>query len=170
MQSDQLILKVAHDYLGEDKSREMFLKMDDIAQKSGEEHMIHFFARMRLLVDPPMPPPPMYLWAAFYSLVVAHMALVIAMIIAFFILPFYTAWYIALPLMAFIQFFALTRVECKLTQLENFLRQKLGMKRIGGFVGHYVVRPASRLPAVVYDMKMPSLPRPRMPKLLPWKK
>lgn len=75
------------------------------------------------------------------ALVLAHMALVVGFVTSFFILPFLEPWYVALPLMTFMFFFTTSNVECKLTRLENYLRQKLGMKRIGGFVGHYVYKP-----------------------------
>ena len=35
-------------------------------------------------------------------------------------------------------------LDCPLTNLENHLRKKLGMKRIGGFVGHYFIKPIRR--------------------------
>jgi len=81
------------------------------------------------------------LWISFLALVTAHAVLVMAMFAAFFILPIRKEWYEALPLMAFIWFFSTTKVPCKLTDLENLLRTKLGMKRIGGFVGHYFIKP-----------------------------
>jgi hypothetical protein len=81
----------------------------------------------------------------FYVLVTAHIALVIGVLAAFFVLPFYEPWYVALPLMTFIWFFSTTRVECKLTNAENELRGKLGMKKIGGFVGHYFIRPIKKI-------------------------
>ena len=40
-----------------------------------------------------------------------------------------------------------TRETCPLTRLENKIRTSIGMSRIGGFIGHYVVRPIRRLRA-----------------------
>jgi len=81
---------------------------------------------------------------ALYLLVITHIFIVVGIIASFFILPFYEPWYVSLPLCTFIWFFSTTRVECKLTKWENDLREKLGMKKIGAFVGHYFFRPFKR--------------------------
>jgi hypothetical protein len=36
-------------------------------------------------------------------------------------------------------------LDCPLTNLENYHRQRLGMKRIGGFMGHYFIKPGRKL-------------------------
>jgi hypothetical protein len=69
------------------------------------------------------------------------MLLVFGMVASFFILPFMEPPWVSLPLCVFIWYFSTSRIECKLTALENNLRGRLGMKKIGGFVGHYFIRP-----------------------------
>ena len=86
-----------------------------------------------------------FLWLALVLLVAVHMALLITNVAAFFVLPFQAPWYVAWPLMTFIWFFSTTRVQCRLTELENHLRRSLGLRLIGGFVGHYLLRPLRRL-------------------------
>lgn len=81
----------------------------------------------------------------FYAVVVIHFVLLIANILAFIILPFVEPWYISIPINTFLFFFVTNPVKCKVTELENYLRQKLGMKRIGGFVSFYIVKPIKRL-------------------------
>ena len=79
-------------------------------------------------------------------LVLFHAGIITANVVAFFVLPFLTDWYIAVPCMSSILFLTFARgVSCPLTDLENFLRQRLGLKRIGGFVGHYFIKPWRRL-------------------------
>jgi len=80
-----------------------------------------------------------------WTLVAMHMILVVATVASFFIVPFYTPWYVALPIMIYIGNLMFTHGECPLTNLENHIRRALGMKRIGGFVGHYLFRPAKNL-------------------------
>lgn len=76
-----------------------------------------------------------------YVLVIVHFIIVIMNVLAVFVLPFKTPWYIACPLMSFIIWMSFSRVaDCPLTKLENVLRSKLGMRKIGGFIGHYIVR------------------------------
>lgn len=81
------------------------------------------------------------LWLSLIILVSGHHVLLFAFLLSFFILPFYEPWYVATPLMAFIFFFITNPVQCRLTDLENFLRKKLELRRIGSFVGHYFLKP-----------------------------
>jgi hypothetical protein len=78
-------------------------------------------------------------------LVAAHWLLVVGFVLSFVMLPFRAPWYVALPLMTFMFSFTTTRVQCQLTNLENYLRLRLGKRRIRGFVGHYFLRPARKL-------------------------
>lgn len=93
------------------------------------------------------------LWTMFYCLVVLHMAIVVAFIASFFVIPFYSPWYQAVPTMVFIWFFSTTKVECKLTTFENYLRKKLGMRRIGGFVGFYIYRPIKKMLGLKHEAR-----------------
>ncbi len=81
------------------------------------------------------------LWVALVTLVAAHLALVLAFTSSFFVLPFMAPWYQAVPTMTFIWFFSTSKIECKFTALENCLRKSLGLRTIGGFVGHYFYKP-----------------------------
>jgi len=154
------LVALAKSFVPSEKHKDFFIKLDeDLGQKSSDANVKQLFAAARLLVDPPFVPAPLYLWIAFYGLVGAHLTLVFAVIVSFFLLPFYAPWYIALPLMAFIWFFSTTSVECKLTQLENVIRKRLGLKRIGGFVGHYLMRPAKRMARRAATMQMPRMPK-----------
>jgi len=78
----------------------------------------------------------------FYSVVTLHILVVLGNALAFFITPFLAPWYEALPICSFILLISFSQeLKCPLTRLENSIRVKLGKKRIGGFVGHYFVRP-----------------------------
>jgi hypothetical protein len=135
------LLTISQEYLPNDKLKELIFRLEN---ESTTNDFKQSLKTMRLLLDPPAPPPK-WLWASFYILVVAHYLLVCGIVTSFFTLPFMASWYIALPCMTFIWFFSTSRVECKLTQLENYLRKKLGMKQIGGFVGHYFKKPIFKL-------------------------
>lgn len=82
-------------------------------------------------------------WALVF-LVILHLTLIIGNALSFFILPFTVPWYVAMPLCTFIVWVTFTHMECPATTVENWLRSKLGMKKIGGFIGHYIVRPVRR--------------------------
>lgn len=140
------IVSLAQIFIPQDKLTELLIKLDEeIGKKSENDITKKFLATLRGIVDKPLPPPPLWLWTAFYSLVILHIILVVMVIVSFFVLPFLSPWYIAIPCMTFIWFFSTTQVDCQLTNLENFMRKKLGMKRIGGFVGHYFVKPVKML-------------------------
>jgi len=140
------IVSLTQNFIPPDKLTELLIKLDDeIGKKSENDITKHFLANLRAIVDKPIPPAPLWLWISFYTLVSFHIFLVIAVIISFFVLPFLASWYIAIPCMTFIWFFSTTRVDCQLTNLENFIRKKLGMKKIGGFVGHYFLKPIKAL-------------------------
>lgn len=76
-----------------------------------------------------------------WFVVIVHFLLLFAVVGALFVIPFRCPWYISIPLIIYIVSLLATRVECPLTNLENAIRSRIGMKRIGGFVGNYVVRP-----------------------------
>lgn len=102
-------------------------------------------AALRLPARPPQVPAPWWVAWGFRLLVAGHGLLVVAFALSFFLLPFGAPWYVALPLMTFMFYFTTTSVECQLTNLENYLRGRLGKRRIRGFVGHYFLRPARAL-------------------------
>ena len=74
-------------------------------------------------------------------LVVTHFAVVLGNVAFAFVLPFAEPPWVALPLCSFVLWVTFNRDTCPLTRLENSIRKRIGMKPIGGFVGHYVVKP-----------------------------
>jgi hypothetical protein len=81
-----------------------------------------------------------------YSLILFHMMVVAMNLTAFFVIPFFESWYIALPIMTLIFNISFAKWwKCPLTDLENKLRRDLNMKEIRGFMGHYFVNPARKI-------------------------
>ena len=76
---------------------------------------------------------------ALYGVILFHFVLVFGMFISFFVLPFRADWSVALPLCVIIVNFMLARIHCPLTDLENVLRGRLGMPKIKGFIGYYIL-------------------------------
>ena len=76
-----------------------------------------------------------------YSVVTFHHFVVTVNIVAFFVLPFLYPLLVWMPLNSFILTVTFSREICPLTRLENYIRTSLEMPRIGGFLGHYAVRP-----------------------------
>lgn len=143
------ILEISGKYLSPNDAKELFSKLDEeVGRHTDNDSLKKSLFMMRELVQtlPEAPPgPPFLMWILLYTVILLHMAVVFGLVGAFFILPFRQPWEIALPMMTFIQYFALTKVECKVTNLENNIRKRMGLRRIGTFVGHYFVRPIKRL-------------------------
>lgn len=79
-------------------------------------------------------------------LVVFHMVVVVGNGVAFLVVPFLAPWYIALPICSFIFLISFSKhITCPLTDWENNVRMKLGKKKIGGFVGHYLIKPIRKM-------------------------
>ncbi len=136
------IILITKTFFPEDKIKELLIKLDEeVGRKSKNPTTQILLSELRKIVDQPLPPPPLWLWVSFYTLVTTHILLVIAFFTSFFVLPFTAPWYVAVPCMTFIWFFSTTKVECQLTNLENSIRKTLGMKKIGGFVGFYFLKP-----------------------------
>lgn len=136
------ILSIAREYLTRESAKSLFGRLDDEVGKFSDNSSVRTsITMMRMLVDPPMPPAPRWVYPSLIALVTIHFALIIAFGVSFCLLPFYAPFYISIPLMAFIVFFSTNRVDCKLTEAENVLRGMLGKKKISAFVGHYVIKP-----------------------------
>jgi len=79
---------------------------------------------------------------ALCCIVLFHASMVGANLLAFFLVPFLEPWFVAAPIMSLVLLLTFSKVlDCPLTNLENYHRKRLGMKRIGGFVGHYFLKP-----------------------------
>ncbi len=140
------IVQISQEYLTLEKLRELFIKLDEeVGKTTTNSSLKDSLKMMRFMLDPPLPPASIWVKSMFYGIVIFHFALIFGIAIAFLLLPFMSDWYIALPLMTFVFFFATSRFECQLTNMENILRKRLGKKRIGGFVGYYMVRPIKGL-------------------------
>lgn len=84
------------------------------------------------------------MYAALWSLVVFHTLVIVGNIFSFFILPFVTPWYIAIPIMSYLLSILTLPTPCPLTKLEDHIRIHLGMPPIKHFVGFYFVWPLKR--------------------------
>jgi hypothetical protein len=83
--------------------------------------------------------------AALVTLVLCHLGLVFVNLAAMALLPFYQSWVVVVPLETFLILQVCTNsFDCPLTKIENSLRQTLGMPRIRGFVGHYMLSPSRK--------------------------
>ena len=79
-----------------------------------------------------------------YTVVIIHLILIVVNIVSLLILPFFTPWYIAIPLMTFIVRATFSRDRCILTDLENSIRKSMGLKEIR-FIKNYIMQPSKKM-------------------------
>lgn len=73
--------------------------------------------------------------------VIFHLIVVFGNAASFFALLMFSPWYVMFPCVSSIIYLAFSRsARCPLTDLENKYRDQIGMPKIGGFIGHYLLR------------------------------
>tara|TARA_Y100000034_G_scaffold129820_1_gene187004 strand:+ start:3483 stop:3938 length:456 start_codon:yes stop_codon:yes gene_type:complete len=74
-----------------------------------------------------------------------HMAVLGFNIIAMFTLPFYTPWYVALPIITLLINLMFSPIACPLTKLESRIRRSMKYPEVRYFVKYYFVDPLRKL-------------------------
>jgi hypothetical protein len=90
-------------------------------------------------------------WASLIIVVGFHMLVIMGMAVSFFTIPFYTPWYISIPLETLIINLLFSPVSCPLTRLESRLRRSLGLPEVRFFVRYYFFRPTCRAAAFTWQ-------------------
>jgi hypothetical protein len=141
----QQIGKILSEYLDQDEARVLFERLDDEVGKYTDNNSLReSLSMLRLLHLSSVPKVDLWRSLGLSALVTFHVAVIVVNITAFFVLPFMYPLWIWVPLNSFILTVTFTREQCPLTRLENEIRAGLGKKRIGGFMGHYFIRPTRR--------------------------
>ena len=140
------IVEILDEYLDEGQARELTARLEqEIGQKTDNDSLKVSLEMLKALYSK-QPKKIDYLKKGLlYSVILFHAFVIIVNIAAFFVLPFYYPLWVWMPVCSFILTVTFTREICPLTRLENYLRTSLGMSRIGGFIGHYFVKPIKRL-------------------------
>ena len=137
--------EILNEFLDEDQAREFTSKVEqEIAQKSVDKTLRALLETLSSIYTVRPSRREYVKKTLLWILVAFHMLVIVINVAAFFILPFMYPLLVWMPLNSFILTVTFTREICPLTRLENYMRTGLGMPRIGGFIGHYIVRPARR--------------------------
>jgi|TARA_R110000824_G_scaffold10866_1_gene47570 hypothetical protein len=140
------IVEILDDFLEEEEARELVARLEqEIGQKSNDEHLKSRLSSLKRFYEKRPLKKEHLKYAFLYAVVAFHMFVIAVNIVAFFLLPFLYPLWVWMPVNSFILTVTFTREVCPLTRLENYLRTSLGMSRIGGFIGHYFVRPFRRV-------------------------
>ena len=142
----QGIMEILDDFLEEEQARELVARLEqEVADKNGDKDLKNRLKALREFYER-RPIRKEHVKLVFlYSVIVFHFFVIFVNIAAFFLLPFIYPLWVWMPLNSFILTVTFTREVCPLTRLENYLRTSLGMSRIGGFIGHYMVKPFRRI-------------------------
>ena len=140
------IVEILDEYLDEGQARELTARLEqEIGQKTDNDSLKVSLEMLKALYSK-QPKKIDYLKKGLlYSIILFHAFVIIVNIAAFFVLPFYYPLWVWMPVCSFILTVTFTREICPLTRVENYIRTSLGMSRIGGFIGHYFVKPVKRL-------------------------
>lgn len=76
--------------------------------------------------------------------IIFHMFIIMANVACIGFLPFFSPWYIALPIITLLINLLYSPTQCPLTKLENKLRRLVGIREIRFFVGHYFIWPVRK--------------------------
>ena len=138
------IMEIMDDFLDADDARELTARLEhEIGQSTDNDSLKTSLEMLKELYKDKTGSrkKDLYKKTCLYSLVAFHSFVITVNIIAFFVLPFLYPLLVWMPVNSFILTITFTREICPLTRLENYIRTSLGMPRIGGFLGHYAVRP-----------------------------
>tara|TARA_R110002020_G_scaffold472477_1_gene700628 strand:+ start:956 stop:1423 length:468 start_codon:yes stop_codon:yes gene_type:complete len=139
------IVEILDEYLDEEQARELTARLEqEIGQKTENDSLKVSLEMLKALYERKPKRENLCKKAILYSIISFHMFIVVVNIMAFFILPFMYPLWMWVPVNSFILTVTFTREVCPLTRLENYLRTSLGMSRIGGFIGHYFIKPVKR--------------------------
>jgi hypothetical protein len=145
-QEAQAIVEIVDEYLEQDKARELMARLNENVGATTDNSSLKISLQMLdALYAPPPPKKHTFKKVALALVILWHMGIVIINAAAFFVLPFLLPLWVWVPIDSFILTVMFTREICPLTRLENSLRTSIGLPRIGGFVGHYFVRPVRQL-------------------------
>tara|TARA_B100000029_G_scaffold216030_1_gene213869 strand:- start:20 stop:508 length:489 start_codon:yes stop_codon:yes gene_type:complete len=136
------IVEILDEYLDEDQARELTARLEqEIGQKTDNDSLKVSLEMLKALYLKKPNKIDYAKKAALYTLIIFHAFVITVNIAAFFVLPFLYPLWVWMPINSFILTVTFTREICPLTRLENKLRTSLGMSRIGGFIGHYFIKP-----------------------------
>lgn len=140
------IVEILDEYLDEGQARELTARLEqEIGQKTDNDSLKVSLEMLKALYSKKPNRIDSAKKCLLYSVILFHHFVILVNITAFFILPFLYPLWVWMPLNSFILTVTFTREICPLTKLENYLRTSLGMSRIGGFIGHYFVKPLKKL-------------------------
>ena len=130
-------------YLTEDQAKELAEKLEnDLQDGESDENISATIDKLKSYYSKPAEPEK-YRWkkALLAALVMFHFIIIAGNILAVFILPFLTPWYVAIPLISLIINLNFTPAKCPLTMAEDKLRRSMEIPEIKLFIRHYIILP-----------------------------
>ena len=137
------IVEIINDYVSQEEAEELTARLEQEIGRGTDNESLRVSLEMLKALYATSSRPKQYGKRAVLSFVIAlHLTVVVINCVSFFVLPFLYSPWIWVPLNSFILTVTFAPPgACPLTRLENKLRQRLDLPRIGGFLGHYIVKP-----------------------------
>jgi hypothetical protein len=140
------ISEILDDFLEEEQARELVSRLEqEIGQKSSDVHLRSRLRSLKSFYNKRPLKKEHLKYAILYLIVSFHVFVICVNLTAFFVLPFLYPLWVWMPMNSFILTVTFTREVCPLTRVENHFRSSLGLNRIGGFIGHYFIKPIKRV-------------------------
>tara|TARA_B100000809_G_C15020606_1_gene488297 strand:- start:662 stop:1114 length:453 start_codon:yes stop_codon:yes gene_type:complete len=138
----QHISEIVSEYLDDNVAKELFARLDsEIGINTENASLQQSLMMLRTLHSGSAVQINRWKCTLFHVIVTLHIAVIVINLLAFFILPFLYPIWVWMPINSFILTVMFQREQCPLTRLENTVRVAIGRKKIGGFIGHYFVKP-----------------------------
>lgn len=138
----QHISEIVSEYLDDNAAKELFARLDsEIGINTDNSSLQQSLMMLRTLHSGSIAQGSRWKRTLFHAIVTLHIVVIVINILAFFILPFLYPIWVWMPINSFILTVMFQREQCPLTRLENTVRADIGKKKIGGFIGHYFVKP-----------------------------
>ena len=137
------IVEIINDYVSQEDAEALTARLQqEIGKETDNESLRVSLEMLKALYASPSNPKQYGKRAALLFVIALHLSVVVINCVAFFVLPFLYSPWIWVPLNSFILTVTFAPPgACPLTRFENKLRQRLDLPRIGGVLGHYIVKP-----------------------------
>jgi|3_EtaG_2_1085321.scaffolds.fasta_scaffold105684_1 hypothetical protein len=130
-------------YLTEEQAKELAERLEkDLPDGESDEKLSATISQLKSFYEQP-DKPKRHRCKKFFliSLVVFHFVIILGNLLAIFLLPFLTPWYVAIPLISLIINLNFTPTKCPLTMLEDSLRRSMKMPEVKLFIRYYIILP-----------------------------
>jgi hypothetical protein len=140
-EEEKAIQQILDDYISPEMAKEITERLNEEVGENTEDRSLKSSLKMfKKIYEEPEPTNKAGL-ISLWCLVAFHACVLIFNLLAIFLLPFLTPWYVSLPIITVLVNLMFSPVSCPLTRLESRIRRSLSLPEIRHFIKYYVVDP-----------------------------